>query len=124
MGGRPGTFQLLGAGLQRVNHIKLMIFFPISAVLMSAVWLLSLTLWLIPEQTRWDYGLFSIYTSTFFELPILAVLIGTLGIFLHKKCTDSRLFKITMALSWGYVFFPILTSALLILAAFTGLTGY
>jgi hypothetical protein len=101
-----------------------MIFFPISIVIMAGVWLLSLILWLLPEQMRWDYGLFHIYTSTFFELPVLAALIGIIGIFLHKKCNDRRFFKITMGLSWGYVLFPVLTSALLILASVTGLTGY
>lgn len=101
-----------------------MIFFRISLIIMCIVWFLSLTLWLIPEPIRWEYGLFHIYTSTFFELPLLAVLIGVLGVFLRKKCTSPRLFKATMGLAWGYVFFPIITSGLLIAASFTGITGY
>ncbi|SCA55097.1 membrane hypothetical protein [Candidatus Terasakiella magnetica] len=101
-----------------------MLFFRLSSLIMVLVWILSLTMWLMPEQMRWDMGLFHVYTSTFLELPFLAVLIGVVGVFLRKRCTSPRLFKATMFLSWGYVGFPLITSALLILVTFLGITGY
>lgn len=99
-------------------------FFKLNSILGAVIWLTSLSLWLMPEPLRWEWGLFPYYQSTFLELPFLCILLGSLMIFFRQKCESPKLYKAAMLLCWSYGLFPVLTSALLIVMTLLGITGY
>lgn len=98
--------------------------FPISLIIIVLIWIFSIVMWMMPEQMRWDYDLFHYYRLTFLELPTFAVVLGIALVYLRKYSPTPRLFKITMWATWGYVFFPIILSGVLILVTALGITGY
>jgi len=101
-----------------------MLLFRMSLITMVLIWLFSLVLWLMPEQMRWDMGLFFYYRLTFLELPFVAVVIGIVLVYARKLCTSPKLFKANMFAAWGYVFFPIILSGALLIVTAIGITGY
>ncbi len=98
--------------------------FRASLISMILIWVASLILWLMPEEMRWDMELFEIYTLTFLELPFFAVVLGITLVYLRKRCPSPAMFKATMLLTWGYVFFPVILSGTLMLITAIGITGY
>jgi len=101
-----------------------MTFFRFSLVLTLAIWAFSITMWLMPEADRWERGLNDYYTATFLELPFFCLILVVVLVFKRNTCPSKGLLKATMISCWSYVFFPVLTSVLLIVVTFLGITGY
>jgi len=101
-----------------------MLFYRISLIIMVLIWVSSIYLWLMPEADRWEQGLHGYYTSTFLELPFIALILGIGLVYIRKRCTSPLLFRTTIFMTWGYVFFPVVTSALLIAVTVLGISGY
>ncbi|MDV7341470.1 hypothetical protein RYZ26_17810 [Terasakiella sp. A23] len=101
-----------------------MLLFRASLIVSVLIWVFSIVMWMMPEDTRFDHGLYNLYTSTYFELPLFCLILGVILVFKRQSCPSKFLFKATMLACWGYILFPIVTSGLLILVTFLGITGY
>jgi len=101
-----------------------MVLYRLSLILIVTIWGVSLYMWQMNDAARWEMGVYDYYMSTFFEVPLLAFVLGTILVIRRKYCASKALRIWTLSLCWLYAFFPLITSVLLILITVLGITGY
>jgi hypothetical protein len=101
-----------------------MVLYRLSLVAMMIIWGASLYMWQMSDEARWELGIHELYTSTFLEIPLFTFVLGVVLIFQRKSCTSRTLRISSLSLCWLYTFFPLISSVLLIVVTFLGITGY